>query len=83
MSMATVYNTLHSFTEFGLLREVVVDPNRIWFDTNVEPHHHIYHEDTQKLTDIPQDTTNQLSLPQIPRGHRIERVDLVVRVRAH
>ena len=53
VSLATVYNTLHQFTHAGLLRQVVVDPTRSYFDTNTVDHQHFYYEDEGMLTDIP------------------------------
>src|SRR5258707_11110930 len=55
VSLATVYNTLHQFTTVGLLKEVVVEPGRSYFDTNVEDHHHFFFEDSGRLLDIPGD----------------------------
>ena len=52
VSLATIYNTLHQFTNAGLLREIVVDTNRCYFDTNVAEHHHLFFEDTNRLEDI-------------------------------
>lgn len=81
VSVATVYNTLHQFTKAGLLREVVVEPGRSYFDTNVDDHHHFYFEATGDLQDIPSDRLRVRELPEPPEGTRIERVDVVVRVR--
>ncbi len=80
VSVATVYNTLHQFTKVGLLREVVVEPGRSYFDTNVDDHHHFYFESTGDLRDIPSDQLRLAELPEPPRGTRIARVDVVVRV---
>ncbi len=80
VSLATVYNTLHQFTTAGLLREVVVDATRSYFDTNTGHHHHFYCEDTGTLADIPGETFALGDLPKPPKGTRIERVDIVVRV---
>ncbi len=80
VSVATVYNTLHQFTKVGLLREVVVEPGRSYFDTNVDDHHHFYFESTGDLQDIPSDRLHVAELPEPPRGTRIARVDVVVRV---
>jgi Fur family transcriptional regulator, iron response regulator len=80
VSVATVYNTLHQFTKVGLLREVVVEPGRSYFDTNVDDHHHFYFESTGNLQDIPSDRLHVDELPEPPRGTRISRVDVVVRV---
>ncbi|MFQ5959463.1 MAG: iron response transcriptional regulator IrrA [Alphaproteobacteria bacterium] len=81
VSLATVYNTLHQFTQAGLLREVVVDASRSYFDTNTSHHHHFFCEDTQLLEDIPGDAVRVGSLPAPPGGTAISRVDVVVRVR--
>ncbi|HYB08120.1 MAG TPA: Fur family transcriptional regulator [Alphaproteobacteria bacterium] len=81
VSLATVYNTLHQFTEAGLLREVVVEPARSYFDTNTSDHHHFYHEGTGRLQDIPGAELNVAELPEPPRGTSVTRVDVIVRVR--
>ena len=80
VSLATVYNALHQFTAAGLLREVVVEPGRSYFDTNVEDHHHFYFEDSGRLEDIPGDEIGLTSLPTPPKGTRLARVDVVVRL---
>ncbi len=80
VSVATVYNTLHQFTKAGLLREVVVEPCRSYFDTNVEDHHHFYFEDAGRLEDIPVQRLSLAKLPDPPEGTRIARVDVVIRV---
>jgi len=80
VSVATVYNSLHQFTEAGLLREVVVEPGRSYFDTNVENHHHFYYEGSGNLEDIPSDRLALAELPDAPEGTRIARVDVVIRV---
>ena len=81
VSLATVYNTLHQFTEVKLLREVVVESGRAYFDTNTTDHHHIYYEDNGDLQDIPQGVIAVSNLPEIPENATIERVDVIVRVR--
>ncbi len=80
VSLATVYNSLHQFTEAGLLREVVVDAGRSYFDTNVEDHQHFFFEDSGRLQDIPGDQVRLTQIPEPPEGTRVERVDVVVRV---
>jgi len=80
VSLATIYNTLHQFTEAGLLREVVVEPSRSYFDTNVDDHHHFYFEDTGRLEDISGDTLSLVSVPQVPEGAEISRIDVIIRV---
>jgi Fur family iron response transcriptional regulator len=81
VSLATVYNTLHQFTAAGLLREVVVDAARSYFDTNIHEHHHFYDPDAGHLADIPGHSIRLAGLPAAPEGMDIERIDVVVRVR--
>ena len=80
VSLATVYNTLHQFVGAGLLREVVVNPGRSYFDTNTGDHHHFFFEDTGQLIDIASDRIGLTSLPTPPPGTAIRRVDVIVRV---
>jgi Fur family transcriptional regulator, iron response regulator len=80
VSLATVYNTLNQFIAAGLLREVVVDPGRSYFDTNLGDHHHFFFEDAGKLVDTPNDRIAVASLPSAPPGMTIRRVDVVIRV---
>ncbi|MGD8711155.1 MAG: Fur family transcriptional regulator [Ectothiorhodospiraceae bacterium] len=80
VSLATVYNTLHQFTAVGLLREIVVDPRRSYFDTNTSNHHHFFDEDTGELVDIPAGQLDVSTLPEPPHGTRVQGVDVVIRV---
>jgi Fur family iron response transcriptional regulator len=81
VSLATVYNTLHQFTDAGLLREIVVDAERSYFDTNVTNHHHLFDEDSRHLHDIPETDVRLESLPALPAGMELSRVDVIVRMR--
>jgi Fur family iron response transcriptional regulator len=81
ISLATIYNTLHQFTQAGLLREVVVEPGRSYFDTNVADHHHFFSPDTGSLQDIPGDQVTMAVIPEAPDGTEIDRVDVIVRLR--
>jgi Fur family transcriptional regulator, iron response regulator len=81
VSLATVYNTLHQFTEAGLLRQVAVDGSRAYFDTNVSDHHHFYFEGEDGLIDIPGPPLKVGELPVAPEGMEIERVDVIVRLK--
>jgi Fur family transcriptional regulator, iron response regulator len=83
VSLATVYNTLHQFTNVGLLREVVVDSGKTYFDTNVTDHHHFYVEDTGTLRDFEANGMVLTGLPTPPEGTAVERVDVIVRVRSN
>jgi len=80
VSLATVYNTLHQFTAVGLLREVVVAPGKSYFDTNTADHHHFFFEDSGRIQDIPGDSVEIATLPEIPDGQRLSRVDVIVRL---
>jgi Fur family iron response transcriptional regulator len=80
VSLATVYNTLHQFTDVGLLREVVVEPGRSYFDTNIDDHHHFFSESAGTLQDIPGHGVVISGLPQAPAGTQIRRVEVIVRI---
>jgi Fur family iron response transcriptional regulator len=82
VSLATVYNALHQFTRAGLLREVVVDSSRAYFDTNTSGHHHFFDEDTGELSDIPDDSIGLSSLPGAPEGKIVSGVEVVVRLKS-
>jgi Fur family transcriptional regulator, iron response regulator len=81
VSLATVYNTLHQFTDAGLLREVAVNGSKTYFDTNVSDHHHFFIESEHNLVDIPSADGIVGELPPVPEGYEISRVDVVVRLR--
>jgi Fur family transcriptional regulator, iron response regulator len=80
VSLATIYNTLHQFTEVGLLREVVVEPGRSYFDTNTADHHHFYCDSDGRLEDIPGHSVSLASLPTPPDGMSISRVEVIIRI---
>jgi Fur family iron response transcriptional regulator len=80
VSLATIYNTLHQFTSAGLLREVVVEPGRSYFDNNVTPHHHFFVEGEGRLMDIPATEIALSQLPEPPAGMKVARVDVIVRL---
>lgn len=81
VSLATVYNTLKAFSEAGLLTEIAMDGNVSYFDTRIDDHPHYYWEDSGELTDAPKEALRFESLPPVPEGMEIARVDVVVRVR--
>ena len=80
VSLATVYNTLHQFTEAGLLREVAVEGAKTYFDTNTSNHYHYYIEHEGRISDIPADDVRVVGLPEAPDGMEIKRVDVIVRL---
>jgi Fur family iron response transcriptional regulator len=81
VSLATVYNTLHQFTDVGLLRQVAVDGSKTYFDTNVSDHHHFFVEGENELVDIPGTDVVVGNTPAAPEGYEVARVDIVVRLR--
>ena len=81
VSLATVYNSLHQFTAAGLMREVVVETGRSYFDTNTSDHYHFFEEDTATLSDIPTDSIELSALPKAPNGRKVDRVDIIVRLK--
>lgn len=80
VSLATVYNTLHQFTDVGLLRQIVIGSGKTYFDTNTDDHHHFYDADEERLQDIPQDSIVLGGLPEAPEGSKIGRVDVIIQL---
>lgn len=81
VSLATVYNTLRTFCDAGLLQEVTVDGSKSYFDTNTHDHPHFYWEDEGRLTDAPSDELVIAQVPDAPEGAEIASVDVVIRLR--
>ncbi|MBH9981721.1 transcriptional repressor [Bartonella sp. B10834G6] len=84
VSLATVYNTLHQFTDAGLLRIIAVEGSKTWFDTNISDHHHFFLEGENEIVDIPSGPEGKPivgNLPEPPEGMEISHVDLIVRLR--
>jgi Fur family iron response transcriptional regulator len=81
VSKATVYNTLNLFGERGIVREVMVDPARKFYDSTTRPHHHFYNVNTGELHDIPDDQVRFSELPPMPEGTRSEGIELLIRIR--
>lgn len=81
VSKATVYNTLGLFAKKGLLREVIVDPAKVFYDSNTADHHHFYNADTGHLTDIQPESVAIAQLPNLPDGTVAEGVDVIIRIR--
>jgi len=81
-SKATVYNTLNLFLEKKLIREVIVDPSKVFYDPNTDAHHHFYDVDTGELIDIDAAEIEVSGLPQLPEGVVTEGIDIIVRIRS-
>ncbi len=80
VSKATVYNTLGIFADKGLIRQVIADPTRVFYDPNTAPHHHVYDIDTNTLTDVASSDMQIQGMPVLPEGTKLEGVDIIVRV---
>ena len=81
VSKATVYNTLNLFAERGLVKEVMVNPVRKFYDSTMHPHHHFYNVDSGELSDIPEGQVTFGNLPELPEGTERESVEVLIRVR--
>lgn len=81
LSRATVYGTLQLFVRQGLLRELPIDGEATVYDSNLTPHHHLYHEDTGEVSDVPAEALQVLGLPALGEGLELAAVDVIVRVR--
>ena len=82
VSKATVYNTLNLFSERGLIREVMVDPERKFYDSTTHPHHHFYNVDSGELSDIPDEQVRFTELPSLPEGTEQQSVEVIIKVRS-
>ncbi|GJL83069.1 MAG: transcriptional repressor [marine bacterium B5-7] len=81
VSRATVYNTLKCFVEHGLIRQVNVGADRVFYDSNVTPHHHIFDPESGNLTDVETSRVNIVGLPRLPEGREVESVEIVIRLK--
>ena len=81
VALATVYNTLRAFCEAGLIREIMVDGAKSYFDTRIDDHPHFYWEDSAKLADAPADQLEIARLPKAPAGAEVSKIDVVIRLR--
>ncbi len=81
VSKATVYNTLGLFARKGLVREVIVDPSKVFYDPTMSPHHHFYNIDTGELIDVESGHFELSQFPPLPEGTEAEGVDVVIRIR--
>ena len=81
VSKATVYNTLGLFARVGLIREVIADPTRVFYDSNTSEHHHVFDEDSGHLSDLEPGLVDVAALPRLPEGVEVTGVEVIVRVR--
>ena len=83
VSLATVYNTLQSFSDSGLLNKIIVDGSRCYFDTRLDNHTHFYWEATGKLSDAPGNFLEIQNLPKPPKNSKITNVDIIIRLKEY
>ncbi len=81
VSKATIYNTLNLFVSSGLVQEVIVDPNKVFYDSTATPHFHFYNEDSGELLDITEHSLAFKAQPKVPKGTELAGIDVVVRIR--
>ena len=79
-TLGTIYNTLNEFARCGLLREIAIYDAKLWYDTKTGPHFHFYREDTEELSDIPDEWLPSDRHPA-PEGMRVEAIDVIVRLK--
>lgn len=82
VSKATVYNTLGLFSRHGLVRELIVDRAKVFYDSNTSEHYHVYDIDSGNLADVPCEAISVLGMPELPPGTELDGLDVIVRVRA-
>lgn len=81
VSLATVYNTLNQFKAAGLLREIAIEGDRSYFDTNTSNHFHFFDDEKHALMDIDVAGVTVSGIPEAPRGKVIDRIDVIVRLK--
>ena len=80
ISLATLYNTVHAFKKSGYLKEISLNRNQTFFDTNTKNHHHFYDENLSQLIDIKEENISINNLPSIPSGKKIKEIEIIIRV---
>lgn len=82
ISRATIYSTLQMFVRKGLLRELLMDGEATIYDSNTQPHHHLYNVDTGQVEDLPCGQLRVIGLPELGDGLEMADIDVIVRVRS-
>ena len=80
ISLATVYNTVHAFEKKGYLKEIVINSNQTYFDTNTSDHHHFFDEKQKELIDLENEDVHPIKIKKSLPGKRIKSVEVLVRV---
>jgi len=82
ISKATVYNTLGLFADKGIIRKIIVDPTKIFYDSTTTPHHHFYNVDNGTLMNVNSEQVDINHLPEPPAGTTLDGVEIVIRIRS-
>ena len=80
ISLATVYNTIHAFVKKGYLKEISINSDKSYFDTNVTEHHHFFDEDTNELIDCSNDDIDSINIKRNVTGKKIKSVEVMIKV---
>ena len=80
ISLATVYNTVHALKKKGHLREISINSDKTYFDTNVTSHHHFFDENTNMLIDLKDDEVSPISIKKKILGKKIKSVEVLVKI---
>ena len=80
ISLATIYNCLNQFREFGIIKAIKVSSDKIYFDTNLREHHHFFCVESSKLIDVDTDKVRISKLPKLPRGKKFKSVDVIINI---
>jgi Fur family iron response transcriptional regulator len=80
ISLATVYNTIHAFKKKGYLKEISINSDKSYFDTNTTEHHHFFDEDTNELIDCSSDDIDSVNIKQNITGKKIKSVEVLIKV---
>ena len=78
VSLATVYNTLHEFCKKQLLNKIIIDTDKVYFDTNTSSHHHFFSDKEKMISDIKSNDVIISSMPRPPKGKKIKKVELII-----
>ena len=80
ISLATVYNTVHAFEKKGYLKEISINSDKSYFDTNISAHHHFYDEDNQELIDCSENDIDSINIKKNITGKKINSIEVLIRV---
>ena len=81
VATATIYNNLNELSEKGFLKKVLVEKDKMWFDTNLSSHYHFYDEEEDKLTDVNKNQIEFLAFPKLPKGKALKSLDIIINVK--